>query len=222
MPKRGGRRGGRRRKAEGDNELLIKEDGEEYGQIVKVLGGGTWELQCMDDVKRIGKLRGKLRRRCRLQIHDLVLVCLREGDTIKCDITHRYTNAEAKELQMMGEIPNVIDITKIVDQKDDIDIEFENEAEKNAQDKDKDKDKPKVKTNKQNLNDFMPGSDSESDEEEDKKPAKPKQEPAKPVKIQGTTREVKQHDSDEGSEEEGSEKGSSEESDREHDPLADI
>lgn len=199
-----------------NRELLIKEDGEEYAQVLKILGGERMEVQCMDNVKRIAKVRGKFKKRIWINLHDIILVCLRECDADKCDIIHRYYPDEAKQLKQMGEIPSVIDISKISEQQQQLDIKFENDEKEAA-------DKPKVKTEKQNINDFMPDSDSSSDEDEDRPaPRRPKDDQPAPRPVQGSTRVRQSESSEESDEEESDDKGSSEESDKEYDPLADI
>ena len=213
MPKAKGGHGARRGRKGGfgaNRELLIKEDGEEYAQVLKILGGGRMEVHCMDEVKRIAKVRGKFKKRVWVHVNDILLVVLREFEADKCDITHVYYADEAKQLKQMGEIPSKIDINEnqaLQNQQLDIKFEEEEKAEK---------DKPKIKTEKQNINDFMPGSDSDSEEEVEVKKVThaPKQGQVADVK--------KSEESSEGSDEESVEKGSSEESDKEYDALADI
>jgi len=214
MPKRGGGKGRYKRRGDGANrELLIKEDGEEYAQVLKILGGERMEVQCMDDVKRIAKVRGKFKKRVWINLHDIILVCLRDSDPDKCDIIHRYFPEEAKQLKQMGEIPSVIDITKIMEQQAQLEIKFEkDEAEAN--------DKPKVKTEKQNLDNFMPDSDSDSEDDAPPVSRKPKEEQQVSKRVQGGGHIKMQEKSESESEEE--EGDSSEESDKEVDKLADV
>ena len=42
--------------------LVFKEDGQEYAQVIKMLGNGRLESMCFDGVKRLYHIRGKLRR----------------------------------------------------------------------------------------------------------------------------------------------------------------
>ena len=205
MPK--GKGGGPRKKKGGfggNRELLIREDGEEYAQVMKILGGGRMEVNCMDDVKRIAKVRGKFRKRVWARMNDIVLVVLREFEADKCDITHVYYADEAKQLKQLGEIPSKIEISEnATPQNQQIDIKFDDEKEEKV------KEKPKAE--KQNLDNFMPNSDSESDEEEesgDEKKTKG-----------GAKRNDDESDDDEESEDE--EKDSDEEEEQ-FDPLADI
>ena len=62
----------RRGKNEGDEnkrELVFKEFGQEYGQISKTLGSGHLEVQCFDGQKRIGHIRGKLRKKVKSNLY---------------------------------------------------------------------------------------------------------------------------------------------------------
>lgn len=37
---------------------MFKEEGQEYAQVVKMLGNGRLEASCMDGTKRLGNIRG--------------------------------------------------------------------------------------------------------------------------------------------------------------------
>lgn len=68
MPIAKGRGGKNRKKGKSINqnnkrELLTKQDDEQYGQVLKLLGNGKIEAQCFDGRKRICNIRGKMRRK---------------------------------------------------------------------------------------------------------------------------------------------------------------
>lgn len=44
-------------------ELTFKEDGQEYAQVIRMLGNGRLEAQCFDGQKRLCHIRGKLRKK---------------------------------------------------------------------------------------------------------------------------------------------------------------
>jgi len=46
--------------------LIFKEDGQEYAQVVKMLGNGRLEANCFDGVSRLCHIRGKLRKKVSL------------------------------------------------------------------------------------------------------------------------------------------------------------
>ena len=95
-------------------ELLLKEEGTEYGQILRMLGQGRLEVQCFDGQKRIASIRGKLRNRVWMGVGDIVLVSLREEGENKGDVIHKYYPEEAMELQTNGEIPENVNISMVV------------------------------------------------------------------------------------------------------------
>ena len=61
-----GKGGKNRRRGKNDNEetkreLEYKEEGQEYAQVVRMLGNGRCECFCFDGVTRLGHIRGKMR-----------------------------------------------------------------------------------------------------------------------------------------------------------------
>ena len=68
MPRNFGKGGNKRKKGKrlGDQakrDLTFKEEEQEYGQILKTLGGGRMEVYCFDGKKRIAHIRGKMMKR---------------------------------------------------------------------------------------------------------------------------------------------------------------
>jgi len=111
MPKSKGKGGknvkkGKKRDTDGERrDLLFKEDGQEYAQVLRMLGDGRLALACYDDVARVGLIRGTMRRRVWINTGDIVLVGLREFQQDKADVIHKYTSEEARNLQAYGELP---------------------------------------------------------------------------------------------------------------------
>uniref|UniRef100_A0A7S3H4N1 S1-like domain-containing protein n=1 Tax=Spumella elongata TaxID=89044 RepID=A0A7S3H4N1_9STRA len=111
MPKNKGKGGKNFKKGKkgGDGEtrrdLIFKEDGQEYAQVLRMLGDGRLALQCYDDVARTGLIRGTMRRRVWINTGDIVLIGLREFQPDKADVIHKYTTEEARNLQAFGELP---------------------------------------------------------------------------------------------------------------------
>ena len=63
-----GKGGKNRRRGKNENEgqkreLVFKEDGQEYGQVTKMLGNGRLEATCFDGTTRLCHIRGKLRKK---------------------------------------------------------------------------------------------------------------------------------------------------------------
>eukprot|EP00930_Biecheleria_cincta_P075803 TRINITY_DN62_c0_g2_i1.p1 TRINITY_DN62_c0_g2~~TRINITY_DN62_c0_g2_i1.p1 ORF type:complete len:162 (+),score=42.88 TRINITY_DN62_c0_g2_i1:60-488(+) len=124
----------KRAKAGGEKvkkELEFKEDGQEYGQITRMLGNGRCDVTCFDGVKRLCHIRGKMRKKVWCNQGDIVLVSLRDFQDEKGDIIVKYTSDEARNLKAYGELPETVKIneTDIVDgELSDDGVEFDEGA----------------------------------------------------------------------------------------------
>ncbi|GJS52382.1 eukaryotic translation initiation factor 1A [Tanacetum coccineum] len=114
----------RRGRNEADNErreLLFKEDCQEYGQVLRMLGNNRCEVLCIDGTKRLGHICGNMHKKVWISTGDIVLVCVRDYQDTKADVTHshiRYHDSEARLLKTYGELPDCI---KLDDEDDDSD-----------------------------------------------------------------------------------------------------
>lgn len=120
MPKRH-----RKRKYTPDNKLILKEDGQEYAYVTKVLGSCRFRLKInLDPTEKIGQLRGTLKGRYgskRVDSGSVVLVGLREYQDGVVDIMHVYNQENVKKLKKIGEY---IDENQSARDNDDCGIEF--------------------------------------------------------------------------------------------------
>ena len=126
MPRGRGKGGNKRKRGKNmgigeRRELLYKEEGQEYGQILRMLGQGRLEVNCFDGVKRLCSIRGKLRNRVWMGMGDIILVSLRDEGENKGDVIHKYYPEESLELQEAGEIPENINVSMITDEPDEED-----------------------------------------------------------------------------------------------------
>ena len=161
MPTNTGMGGNKRKKGKKQTtearELVYKGEMEEYGQVLRMLGDARLEIQCIDGVKRIGHIRGKMRKRNWIAMGDVVLVSLREYENEKCDVVEKYNEDEVRKLKKAGEIPDSINLPDQEDKQKDNDnndnIVFED---------DENEDDWKIKRND------LPSDDSNSDEEDQK------------------------------------------------------
>ena len=114
MPKNTGRGGKNYRrgnnKTQIKRELVLKEEGTVYGQVLKMLGNGRVDVYCFDSVKRIGNIRGKMKRRVWIAAGDVVLISLRDFQNEKCDIILKYTPEEVRQLKAQDQIPESIEV----------------------------------------------------------------------------------------------------------------
>eukprot|EP01063_Lacrimia_lanifica_P038387 TRINITY_DN816_c0_g1_i1.p2 TRINITY_DN816_c0_g1~~TRINITY_DN816_c0_g1_i1.p2 ORF type:complete len:178 (+),score=110.43 TRINITY_DN816_c0_g1_i1:51-584(+) len=113
MPKNKGKGGKNRKRGTNKNEpekrdLNLKEEGQEYGQVIKMLGNGRLEVYCFDGQRRLGVICGKMRKKSWVSNGDVVLVGLRDFQDSKCDVILKYLPDEAKRLQKLKEIPDHI------------------------------------------------------------------------------------------------------------------
>ncbi|CAF9920173.1 MAG: Eukaryotic translation initiation factor 1A, X-chromosomal [Gomphillus americanus] len=111
MPKNKGKGGKNRRRGKNENdnekrELTFKEEGQEYAQVVKMLGNGRLEAQCFDGEKRLAHIRGKLRKKVWINQGDIILLSLRDYQDEKGDVILKYSADEARSLKSYGELPN--------------------------------------------------------------------------------------------------------------------
>lgn len=115
MPKNKGKGGKNRRRGKNENdrekrELIFKEDGQEYAQVIKMLGNGRLEAQCFDGTKRLCHIRGKLRKKVWINQSDIILIGLRDYQDHKADVIMKYTADEARNLKTYGELPDTAKI----------------------------------------------------------------------------------------------------------------
>merc|ERR1712216_417333 len=117
MPKGAKGKGGKnRRRGKNDSdekrELIFKEDGQEYAQVLRMLGNGRLEAQCIDGVKRLCHIRGKMRKKVWVNTSDIVLLGLRDFQDEKADVILKYTAEEARSLKAYGELPDSIRVNE--------------------------------------------------------------------------------------------------------------
>jgi len=111
MPKNKGKGGKNRRRGKNEGEtkreLVFKEDGQEYAQVLRMLGNGRLEAQLFDDQRRnvLAHIRGKLRKKVWVNQGDIILLSLRDFQVDKADVLLRYTPDEARQLKSYGELP---------------------------------------------------------------------------------------------------------------------
>eukprot|EP01066_Platyproteum_vivax_P002239 Platyproteum_vivax@DN12738_c0_g1_i1.p1 len=129
MPKNKGKGGKNRRRGKNENEglkrdLEYKDEGQEYAQVLRMLGNGRLEAFCMDGKKRLCHIRGKMRKRVWVCVGDIILVALRDFQDDKADVILKYTPDEARHLKCHSELPENIKVNET-------EVGFEGEVEDN-------------------------------------------------------------------------------------------
>jgi translation initiation factor 1A len=162
MPKNKGKGGKTRRRGKNEpagykRELIYKEEGQEYAQVLRMLGSGRLEAYCFDGEKRLAHIRGKMQKKVWIAVGDIILVGVRDFQPDKVDVIYKYNSDEIKALKMEGELPDHIKINEtgeVNEERDNDGILF--------QDIDDGQDLP---PQQQTTQDY-PTSDSEDDDED--------------------------------------------------------
>lgn len=103
-------------------ELILKEEGQEYGQVLKLLGGSRINAMCFDGKERLCIIRGAIKKRTSIHVGDIILVSLRDFQDNKADIIHKYSSEDATQLKKKGLLPPHVVVGNIQD--NDIDDEI--------------------------------------------------------------------------------------------------
>jgi len=128
MPRRKSK--GQRRKTDRGpprRDLEYKDDGQEYAQVVKMMGSGRCEVYCFDGATRLAHIRGAMRNKVWISISDFVLVGLRDFQDNKCDIILKYTTEEVRNLKSYGELPEdtSLDVKKDLEEDEENPFDFD-------------------------------------------------------------------------------------------------
>lgn len=79
-------------------EVPLREEGQVYARVTKMLGNGRLLASGTDGVERLCKIKGSMHRREWVRVGELVLVALRDFDSAKADVIFRYTDDEVRRL----------------------------------------------------------------------------------------------------------------------------
>ncbi|PVU99497.1 hypothetical protein BB559_000666 [Furculomyces boomerangus] len=133
MPKNKGKGGKNRRRGKNETEgekreLVFKEEGQDYAQVIKMLGSGRLEALSFDGVKRLAHIRGKMRKKVWVNQGDIVLISLRDFQDEKADVILKYNADEARLLKQYGELPENAKINEtdtFGPEDEEVDFDFE-------------------------------------------------------------------------------------------------
>lgn len=88
-------------------ELVLPAEGELLGRVIKLLGSDHVLVKCTDGKTRIGRIRGKLKRRIWVRDNDVVLIAPWEFKRDeRGDVIWRYTLAQVDWLKANGYLPS--------------------------------------------------------------------------------------------------------------------
>jgi translation initiation factor 1A len=134
MPKNKGKGGKNRRRGKNENdglkrELDLKDEGQEYAQVTKILGNGRVRCMCFDGKERLCNIRGKMRRKVWIGTGDIILLGLRDFQDEKADVIQKYNPDEARRLKAQGHIPDNVQLDIGGETKEDDNIHFANDGD---------------------------------------------------------------------------------------------
>lgn len=79
-------------------ELVLPQQGELLGRVLKMSGGDHLLVKCTDGKVRMCRIRGKMKRKMWVRENDVVLVAPWDFQDEKADIVWRYIGAHAEWL----------------------------------------------------------------------------------------------------------------------------
>lgn len=129
MPnKKGGKKHKRNKKQDDtfEKNLRLKEEGQEYAQVIKCLGNCRFNVLCFDGKERMATMCGTMRKRRFINQDDIVLVSLRDWQDAKCDIIDNYDENLVRKMKDKGLVPDSIklDVDKQYSDDDDDNLGF--------------------------------------------------------------------------------------------------
>lgn len=83
-------------------ELVLPEEGQLLGRVVKLVGGDNIVVKCNDQKIRICRISGKIKRKMWIRVDDIVLVSPWDFRSDRADVIWRYITAYADRLQEEG------------------------------------------------------------------------------------------------------------------------
>jgi translation initiation factor 1A len=100
-------------------KMPYRKNGEMFGRVVDIYGQERMEVFCEDGKHRIGRIRGKIKKRVWVRKGDLVIINPWEFETEiddqrgKCEIAWRYFRHEISWLERNNRLPEILDINNI-------------------------------------------------------------------------------------------------------------
>ena len=162
---KGNKRNGQKKSGnnEGIQNIVFREEGQEYAQVTRMLGNGRLEAYCFDGKTRQCHIRGQMQRKVWINVNDVILISLREYEENKGDVIKKYNSDEVIQLKKYREIPEKLqtDEEKAMKADTNVNISFGGAAtqqERNAYD---------ISDDDDSYDDIGKDVDDDEEEEED-------------------------------------------------------
>ena len=100
-------------------KMPYRRNGEMFARVVEIFGQDRMGVYCEDGKHRIGRIRGKIKKRVWIRKGDLVVInpwdfeTQVDGKPGKCEISWRYLRHEVSYLERNSRIPKTLDINNI-------------------------------------------------------------------------------------------------------------
>ena len=88
-----------------NTSIRYKENDEQYGKVVRILGNCRFNVLCSDGLERLSIMRGKFKKRKYINLHDIVLLEVWEFQDSKASIIDVYTDDNVKKLMKTSDFP---------------------------------------------------------------------------------------------------------------------
>ena len=90
-----------------NTSIRYKENDEQYGKVVKILGNCRFNVLCSDGLERLSIMRGKFKKRKYINLHDIVLLEVWDFQDSKASIIDVYTDDNVKKLMKTLDFPKI-------------------------------------------------------------------------------------------------------------------
>lgn len=111
MPKNTGRggKGFRSGKKQHNNDpvtrmLVLKEEGQDYAKVLKMLGNRRLSVLCNDGKTRLAIIPGSFKNKVWINNDDFILISVRGYQDDKVDVIYKYTADEGRQLGKFGHL----------------------------------------------------------------------------------------------------------------------
>ena len=100
-------------------KMPYRKNGEMFARVVEIFGQERMGVFCEDGKHRIGRVRGKIKKRVWIRKGDLIIINPWDFETQvddkpgKCEISWRYLRHEVSYLERNRKIPKSLDINNI-------------------------------------------------------------------------------------------------------------
>jgi len=90
--------------------LPNRREGEIFALAEQLMGGSRIQVVCEDGKTRMGRIRGRIKKRKWIRPGDLLIVRPWDFQDDKADVLYRYTYTESSNLSRRGKLPDSVNV----------------------------------------------------------------------------------------------------------------